>query len=262
MQESFSGPLIVRVFFFPTLTCHLLRRKEIHETRWYLSERSALSWQLLSAACEWWLNQFLVCQDEQGKVYFDINTDRRIWWRGAVNLFDLFCPLRLPPERYFAGQILSWACRYWCGVGKLILKFHIQGVSSCPPASSPCVIQEMLLHLSDTEASEDTEKLHRLWAFACLHVNLMDNLSVILSPFRVGLRGLFTMHEPWVNEFIAHVVNRHRQKAFNKPQCPVVLHELRCSGCFTGPFLSKVIACRPFLLTISFAGNAGIFLKV
>lgn len=166
------------------------------------------------------------------------------------------------PERYFAGQILSWACRYWCGVGKLILKFHIQGVSSCPPASSPCVIKEMLLHLSDTEASEDTEKLHRLWAFACLHVNLMDNPSVILSPFCVGLRGLFTMHEPWVNEFIAHVVNRQRQKAFNKPQCPVVLHELRCSGCFTGPFLSKVIACRPFLLTISFAGNAGIFLKV
>ena len=166
------------------------------------------------------------------------------------------------PERYFAGQILSWACGYWCGVGKLILKFHIQGVSSGPPASSPCVIREMLLHLSDTEASENTEKLHRLWAFACLHVNLMDNPSVILSPFCVGLRGLFTMHEPWVNEFIAHVVNRHRQRALNKPQCPVVFHEIRCSGCSTGPFLSKVIACRPVLLTISFAGNAGIFLKV
>ena len=153
-------------------------------------------------------------------------------------------PSEVAPERYFAGQILSWACRYWLWVWSWqtdLKSFISREFFSGPPASSPCVIKEMLLHLSETETSEDTEKLHSPWAFACLHVNLMDNPSVLLSPFCVGLRGLFTMREPWVNEFIAHVVNRRRQRAFNKLH---VLHEILCGGCFTRPFLSKVIACR------------------
>lgn len=62
----------------------------------------------------------------------------------------------------------------------------------------------MLLHLSYTEALEEATK-H-------VHVNPTDNPSVILSPLCVGLRGLFIMHEPRVNEFIAHLVHQHRQQ--------------------------------------------------
>ena len=55
----------------------------------FVWEKSTLSWQLLSAACEWWLNMLLVCQDELNRVYFDMNMESRFWLRGAVNLFDL-----------------------------------------------------------------------------------------------------------------------------------------------------------------------------
>lgn len=94
-------------------------------------EKSTLSWQLLSAACDWWLNMLLVCQDQSNILYFDINMECRFWWRAAVNLFDLLS--WAASKRHVAGSILSWACCVigcGCGFGKLILRFHIQGVSS------------------------------------------------------------------------------------------------------------------------------------
>lgn len=153
---------------------------------------------------EWWLNTFLVCQDEQNREYFDINMEGWFWRRCAVNLFDLQSS-EVDPEHYFACQILSWACRVIsceCGFGKLILKFHIPGVFS-PRAFKP-VTQRWrnrccCIHVLQKHHREATQLV-----FTCLRVNLTDNPSVILSPLCVGLCGLFTMHKPQLNGFIAH----------------------------------------------------------
>lgn len=169
-HEYFSEPLIV-VGGFCLSHPHMSSPKAKGNPRdkvIFVCERSTLSWQVLSAACEWWLNKFLVCQDEQNREYFDINTESRYWWRAAVNPFDLQSS-EVAPERYFAGQILSWAhCVIGCGrgFGKLIFKVSYPGSFQDLLASNPTVIKDMLLHLSDTEALRDA---------ACkpLHVNLI-----------------------------------------------------------------------------------------
>lgn len=130
--------------------------------------------------------------------------------------FFWFCPEALFCWSDFLLSLLCYWLLWW--IWQTDLKVSYLGSFQCLLASNPPVIKcsctEVIQKHLKTQRSYTACKPSRV----CMH--LIDNPSVIVSPLCVGLRGLFTMHEPWINEFIAHMVNKYWQRAFNNPQCP------------------------------------------
>lgn len=170
-------------FCFPTLTCHLLRRKHLRDVVIFICEKKHAE---LTAA----IGSVRVTT-ELLRVCFDKNRESWFWWRSAVNLFDLRSS-EVAFKRHFADQIFCHVRIVLLAVGVDLENWSTRLISwEFPVASNErSVMKEMLLQRGNRQAA---------WP-VCLHVNITDNLSVILSAVCVwGCVGLFNMHEPWVN---------------------------------------------------------------
>lgn len=203
-------------------------------------KEDTLRWQVDPLAmCDWWLNECLVCLNEQNTKYFDINTgltERRCKQTSSR------CPL-------LVRLCLELVVLLGEDFVKLIWRSHIQGILT----SKPEVIKAIRV------THRGASKPSHIWMLIPQTVSLLYDLFA--WPF----------YHAWVNEFIAHMVHQHSLRPSNKLQCPLVPYEACCSLlalnlshiallCFYWMcFFKAVVAC---LSTISSNGSTSSFMEV